>query len=159
MHNARAVRMRGQGSRKRWQAMQGNASCYFFTMNCKETHLVSGQVYPHGCVESLQTVCIEKLYLQTVHQRKGGRVNCSSILHSWPWSESCLVVSDSSWPYGLYNPWNSPGQNTGVGSCSLLQGIFLTQGSNPVLSHCKRMLYPLSHQGSLIIVLILLERD
>ena len=32
-----------------------------------------------------------------------------------------------------YNPWNSPGQNTGVGSLSLLQGIFLTQGSNPGL--------------------------
>ena len=32
--------------------------------------------------------------------------------------------------HGLYSPWNSPGQNTGVGSFSLLQGIFPTQGSN-----------------------------
>ena len=32
------------------------------------------------------------------------------------------------------SPWNSPGRNTGVGSLSLLQGIFLTQGSN--LSSC-----------------------
>ena len=46
---------------------------------------------------------------------------------------------------GLYNPWNSPGQNTGVGSCSLLQGIFPTQGSNPGLLHCRQMLYPLNH--------------
>ena len=37
-------------------------------------------------------------------------------------SESHLVVSDSLWPPGLYSPWNSPGQNTGVGSLSLLQG-------------------------------------
>ena len=62
-------------------------------------------------------------------------------------SESCSVVSDSFWPRGLYSPWNSPGQNTGV-SHSLLQGIFPTQGSNPVLPHCRWVLYQLSHQGS-----------
>ena len=39
------------------------------------------------------------------------------------------AVSDSLRPHGLYSPWNSPGQNTGVGSLSLLQGIFPTQGS------------------------------
>ena len=37
---------------------------------------------------------------------------------------------------------------TGVGSCSLLQGIFPTQGSNPGLPHWRRILYHLSHQGS-----------
>ena len=47
-----------------------------------------------------------------------------------------------------YCPWNSPLQNTGVGSLSLLQGIFPTQGSNPGLSHCRQILYQLSHQGS-----------
>ena len=47
-------------------------------------------------------------------------------------SESCSVVSDSLQPHGLYSPWNSPGQNTGVGSLPLLQGIFPTQGSNQV---------------------------
>ena len=30
-------------------------------------------------------------------------------------------------PHGLYSPWNSPGQNTGVGNLSLLQGIFPIQ--------------------------------
>ena len=40
-------------------------------------------------------------------------------------------MSDSLWPHGLYSSWNSPGQNTGVGSLSLLQGIFPTQGLNP----------------------------
>ena len=48
----------------------------------------------------------------------------------------------------LYRPWNSPGQNTGVGSLSLLQGIFLTQGANPGLLQCRWILYQLSHQGS-----------
>ena len=47
--------------------------------------------------------------------------------------ESLLVVSNPLWPHGLYSPWNSPGQNTGVGSLSFLQGIFPTQGSNPGL--------------------------
>ena len=54
-------------------------------------------------------------------------------------------------------PWtiqsmNSPGQNTGVGSLSLLQGIFPTQGSNPGLPHCRQILYQLSHKGSLKIL-------
>ena len=45
-------------------------------------------------------------------------------------SKNHSVVSDSLWPHGLYSSWNSSGQNTEVGSCSLLQGIFPTQGSN-----------------------------
>ena len=58
------------------------------------------------------------------------------------------VVSDSLRHHGLDSPWNSPGQNTGVGSHSLLQGIFPIQGSNPALPHCRWILYQLSHQGS-----------
>ena len=50
--------------------------------------------------------------------------------------------------HGLYSPWSSPGQNTGVGSHSLLQGIFPIKGSNPGLPHCRRILYQLSHKGS-----------
>ena len=63
-------------------------------------------------------------------------------------SESRPVESDSLRPRGLYSPWNSLGQNTGVGGLSLLQGIFLTQGSNPGLPHCRQSLYQLSHKGS-----------
>ena len=59
---------------------------------------------------------------------------------------------DSLQPHRLYSLWNSPGQNTGVGRLSLLQGIFPTQGSNPGLPHCKKILYQLSHQGSLTIL-------
>ena len=61
-------------------------------------------------------------------------------------SESRSAVSDSLWPHGLYGPWNSPGQSIGVGSLSLLQGLFPTQGSNPDLPHCRRILYQLSHK-------------
>ena len=51
-------------------------------------------------------------------------------------------------PHGLHSPWSSPGQNSGVGSLSLLQGIFPTQGSNSGLPHCRWILYQLSHKGS-----------
>ena len=63
-------------------------------------------------------------------------------------SESRSVVSDSSRPHGLYSPFNSLGQNTRVGSLSLLQGIFPMQGWNPGLAHCRQILYQLSHKGS-----------
>ena len=62
--------------------------------------------------------------------------------------ESRWVVPDSLRAHGLY-PWDSPGQNTGVGSRSLLQGIFTTQGLNLGLPRCRRILYQLSPRGSL----------
>ena len=63
-------------------------------------------------------------------------------------SESRSVMSDSLRPQGLYSPWNSPGQNTGVGSLSLLHRICPTQESNPGLLLCRRIRYQLSHRGS-----------
>ena len=54
-------------------------------------------------------------------------------------------MSNSLSPHGLYNPWNSSGQNTGVGNLSLLQGIFLTQESNQGLLHYRQILYQLSY--------------
>ena len=62
--------------------------------------------------------------------------------------ESRSVVSNSLRPQGLYTPWDSPGQDTGVGSLSLLQTIFPTQGSNLGLPYCRQVLYQLSHQGN-----------
>ena len=63
------------------------------------------------------------------------------------------IVPDSLQPHGLQPtrllcPWDSPGKNTGVGCRFLLQWIFLTQGFNPGLPHCRQTLYHLSHQGS-----------
>ena len=63
-------------------------------------------------------------------------------------SESCSVMSDSLQSHGLCSPWNYPGQNTEVGSLSLLRGIFPTRGLNPSLPHCRQILYQLSHKGS-----------
>ena len=59
-------------------------------------------------------------------------------------SESCSVVSNFLRPRGLHSPWNSPGQNTGVGRLSLIQGI---QRSNPSLLNCRKILSPAEPQG------------
>ena len=58
--------------------------------------------------------------------------------------QSCLTL----WPHGLYSSWNSPGQNTGVGSLSLLQGVFPNQGSNQGLLYSRWILYQVSYQRS-----------
>ena len=61
----------------------------------------------------------------------------------WKWKFlSCVWLSVT-----LHSPWNSPGQNTGVGSLSLLQRIFPTQGSNSGLLHYRQILYQLSYKG------------
>ena len=66
----------------------------------------------------------------------------------WPReSESHSVMSNSLWPHRLYTPWNSPGQNTRLGSLSLLRGIFPTQGLNTGIPQCRQILYQLSHKG------------
>ena len=82
----------------------------------------------------------------TVLLLSNGRVSDFIIVQSE--SESFSVMFDSLWPHGLYSPWNSPGQNTDVGSLSLLQGIFPTQKSNPGPPHCRQILFQLSHKGS-----------
>ena len=61
-------------------------------------------------------------------------------------------MSDSLRLHGLYSPWNSLGQNTGEGSISLLRGILQTQWLNTGISHCRQILYQLSHKGSPVIL-------
>ena len=63
-------------------------------------------------------------------------------------SESLSVVSDSLRLHVLYSLWNSPGQNNGVDSLSLLQGIFWAKELNWGLLHCRQILYQLSYQRS-----------
>ena len=81
-------------------------------------------------------------YLQDSWQVMAQNIICS------PWKWKLLSVSKSLQPHGLYSPWNSPRQNTGVGSLSLLQVIFPTQRSNPGLPQCRQVLYQLSHKGN-----------
>ena len=74
-------------------------------------------------------------------------------------AQSCPTLCDPvdcSLPEFLpeFSPWNSPDKNIEVGSYSLLQGIFLIQGSNPGLLHCRWIIYCLNHQGSPSILLV-----
>ena len=68
------------------------------------------------------------------------------VSHVWMWevkvAQSCLTLCD---PMDC-SPWNSLGQNTGVGTLSLLQGIFPTQGVNSGFPHYGQILYQLSHK-------------
>ena len=104
----------------------------------------------------IQCSCLEKCYGQRslVGSSPWGHRESDMTEHSSTQRTSYVKVKVSQWCPALCNPldcspWNSPGQNTGVGSFSLLQGIFPTQGSNPGLPHCRQILYQLSHQGSL----------
>ena len=64
-----------------------------------------------------------------------------AVTFEWMSEWKLLRCVNSLWPHGLYSPWNSLGQNTRVVILSLLQGFFPTQGSNPGLLHCRRILY------------------
>ena len=64
-----------------------------------------------------------------------------------PFSHVLLFATLWTVPARLLCPWDSPGKNTGVGSYSLLQEIFPTQGSNPGLPYCGQIVHRLSHQG------------
>ena len=93
-------------------------------------------------------LCRQILYYQCLLENPEQGIRCKKIE-----SQSRSDVSDSFQPHGLYSSWNSLGQNTGVGSLSLLQGIFPTQGLNLGLPHCRRILYQLSHKESKKIIL------
>ena len=75
------------------------------------------------------------------------RVSHISCIGRPPESESCSVTSDSLRPLGLHSPQNSPGQNTAVGSLSLLQGVFPTQGLHPGLPYYRQILHQLSRKN------------
>ena len=93
---------------------------------------------------------IQNRLMDTAREGESGAEYHWNILYvkQMKWSESHSVMSNSLWPYGLYSPWDSPGQNTGVGTLSLLQGIFWTQGLSPGLPCCRWIPYCLNHQWS-----------
>ena len=95
--------------------------------------------------------------VEAKREARGGRFCCGRRLMSsarW-WARVCVcvcmcvrssIIPDSLQLHGLYPsrllcPWDSPGKNTGVGSHSLLQGIFPTQGENPGLLIGRRILH------------------
>ena len=84
------------------------------------------------------------------HKQTGNLLLGLTVDSSGPQSESEIhsAVYRSLRPHGLYSPRNCLGQNIRVGSLSLFQGIFSTQGLKPGLPHCRRILYQLSYERS-----------
>ena len=111
-----------------------------------------------ACMDSVVVGLVLPKHVGSSWTRDGPFIPCIArrILKHWTTSESesrsvGSVVSDSFRPrgqWGQLSPWNSLGHNTGVGSLSLFQGIFPTQGSNTGIPHCRQILYQLSHKGS-----------
>ena len=87
-------------------------------------------------------ICVLLGSIQLTSLPGGGFNYCKKTQRTWlrilstasevKWSENHSVMSNSLQPHGVYGPWNSPGQNTGVCSHSLLQAIFSTQESTQV---------------------------
>ena len=127
--------------------------------NSKMQWLHGSPSHHHNCVQELKFL-IDSFFLflfyflnyesVVIHLHETWKIQ-NQVTYSFTMKEkvkvaqSCLTLWD---PHGIYSPWNSPGQNTGVGNLSLLQGIFPNQGSNPGLLHCRQILYQLSHKGS-----------
>ena len=111
---------------------------------CDETREQAGLKMPCGWQELFLSPCpcdsflwgvhsfFRVCYLRRVKTTTKSRQLQVHITEEVKWSESHSVVCSSLRPHGLNSPWNSPGQDSGVGSLSLLQGIFPIQGSNQV---------------------------
>ena len=95
-------------------------------------HVYTQYIYTYYKYKYITNIHI--LFIVHIHYKYMWFSNIYSI-----YGESLSVVSNSLRTHGLYSPWNSPGQNTGVGSLPLLQRIFPTQGSNSGVWHCRQM--------------------
>ena len=96
--------------------------CFYFTKKKKKNSIYS---------------LFKSVHHWTINTRK-----CQLLSHVWLFATPWTVAHKASCP------WDFPGKNTGVSCHALLHGIFSTQGLNPGLLHCRRILYCLSHQGS-----------
>ena len=105
-----------------------------------------------GWLASGQTFSYHKSHVALHPPESQGPGRADPNVHVYLVAQSCLTLCDPmnmdcNLP-GSSVHGDSPGKNTGVGCYTLLQGIFPTQGSNPGLPHCRRILYHLSHQRS-----------
>ena len=116
----------GQGTQRAW-GTQRTTHAYFLNSEDMETH--RGQ-HRRGWGENKEKI----------HQKERK--------DEWLKAKVKVARSCPTFCNPMDCPWNSPGQNTRVGSLSLLRGIFPTQGLNPGFPHCRQILHQLSHKGS-----------
>ena len=104
--------------------------------------LAQKQFITHGRAGSWTSGCADPLHKSIL--ALGETLYPLLVPVKWMWkSLSSVSLFVTLWT----SPWNSPGQNTGVGSLSFLQGIFPTQVSNPDFPYCRRILYQLETPG------------
>ena len=116
-----------------------------------------GEITPRRWRIKINTVYLKE---NTLHEcfmkfsEEGSRVGGLFWLVAWALClvpQSCATLHnpmDCSLPGSSSMGGDSPCKNTGVGCHALVQGIFPTQGLNPGIPHCRRILYCLSHHGS-----------
>ena len=134
------------------------SACFEYFFNYLPTDISQGQI-GFTAPQALEIWNDQKQWFESCCSRKCPQGGSTSQRPSWiPGvtsglclvSQSCLTLCDpvDSSPPGSSVHEDSPGRNTGVGCHALLQGIFPTQGWNPGLLCCGRILYQMSHQGS-----------
>ena len=114
---------------------------WFVAASLQSLPLLSQGLLPFGCV------CVSpnlSLLIRTTVTGVRGHLIQYDLRRKWK-SLSCVRLFATPW---TIQSMNSPGQNAGMGSLSLIQGIFLTQELNQGLLHCRRILYQLSCEGS-----------
>ena len=121
-----------------------------YRMTLLSWYLAAGLCRDLACQVHILSIIDHVLYVMISWLSQKG---LKEMVFSFRGGFSFQIISPGLGPHGLQPtrllyPWNSPGKNTGVGSHSLLHGIFLTQGSNLGLLHCRQILYHLSLQGS-----------
>ena len=111
---------------------------------CKNTHIIFPFSVHWKGLEVLNPSCNLYNSVQVLFSIYINWIYIWNYICKWKWHSHVLFFVT----HGLYSPWNSLGQNTGVGRLSLLPGFFPSQGSKPGLLCCTQILYQLSHQGS-----------
>ena len=81
------------------------------------------------------STCLLKPFLSFVIMSWKCFHNFTTCMHGKSFQSGLTLRTSGPWPTRLSCSWDSPGKNTGVGCCALLQGNFSTQGSNPLLLH------------------------
>ena len=122
-------------NKTRW----GEQKFIYLLEECTDLLKLTNYIATEPFIVRLSTMLGNKSFssLLTLNDITAGRVSRGV----WFESEIHSVMFDSLWPLGLYTLWNSIGQNMGIGSHSLLQEIFPTEGSNPGLQHCRLTFY------------------
>ena len=150
---------RAGGKARRWESLQELASLYHWPLQPAGTWKGEDSPFWAHCCLSSQASWHGLQNWQKREKRPKEPWELQAPVQGFPWpiaseseaAQSCPTLCDPM-DTRLLRPSDYLGKSTGVGCHFLLQGIFLTQGSNPGLPHCRETLCCPSHQGSPVIL-------